>query len=170
MKLSEEIDRIVEIVTLQYPNDIDGAVAEALARCRELPDYQTQIENLFCYTLRQLIHDARHRSNTEMKRQTGYYGKPSKVNVGGTSVAKVARSSYLYYIAGKTLGDIKGKEIDQISNAEQQRADGHIFNVKLLQWCKTQGVPEEKCIKNIIPEKKLRANFDRIYAETHNVA
>jgi hypothetical protein len=160
---SESILEIVKAAAEHHPGDIPSAVDEAEMAIRDLPDFEALISALLRSAIQELVYDARHALNTRIKRDAGYYGGPAKVNGTSDGVQKVYESVYRYCIGSTTLGELKGEDIPEIVEGEKAKAQGHQFNAELLEWLEAQGVKGEKRVREVVPEKKLRKNFDRIY-------
>ena len=72
-------------------------------------------------------------------------------------------SSYLYNIAGTSLGEVLGKDLLDLADIEDNRAEGHVFNSRVLRRL-SDVVPENKKVKSAISEKKLNALFSELQA------
>ncbi len=161
----ESVLELVQRNVEKFPDDIPAAVSATEKGIRKLPEYKT-LEELFLYNYAQnLVYTARHRICTQMKRNVNHYGKPAKVGLT-EEVEKVYRSIYLYFIGGTILGEIKGNDIPNLAANERAIAAGHTFHAELLEWLGDQGVVGDKRVKDVVPERKLKLNFDRIYRET----
>jgi hypothetical protein len=143
----------------KFPDDIDDAVDWAYVRVQKLSDYEELCKLLVQRALRSIIADARHSANTKMRRAAGDFGKPAKIaSAASPAVNTVAASCYSYFIAGKTLGKVMGKELLGIAETEQERADGCLFNVRLARAL-NKIVPPDKRVEEAVSEKKLTAIF-----------
>lgn len=157
MVKTDDIVRIVSECATRYPQSIDTAVEHAADRVAKLPEYPTLIVDLVTTALRGLIQDYRHGENVRTRAAAGEYGGPAKVTAGDAA-GRVAMGVYSYYISGRTLGQILGKELADIGTSEAARAEGHEFNARLC--AKLQElVPEEKTVKQAVPEQRLRKIF-----------
>jgi hypothetical protein len=143
----------------KHGDDIRKAVATALVAIRKMPDYAEFSDALVRSAVQEFVYDARHRANIATRAAGGEYGGPSKVAAGSSAaVSRAAASVYAYFIGGRTLGSIKGEELEAIAESEQAKAEGHGFNATL---CETLAplVPEGKTVKQAIGERKLRGIF-----------
>lgn len=157
---------IAKIAADRFPNDIPQAVEEAEQAIRDLPEFDSLVSQLIHSAIQGLVYECRHRSNVELKKQAGLYGGPPKVNpTGSEAVARVYKSCYDYCIASTTLGELRGKDLSKIRDNELEVANGHLFNVALLEWLESRGVKGEKRVRDVVPEKVLRSNFERIRKE-----
>ena len=107
--------------------------------------------------VRGILNDMRHTINTAIKKEHGMYGGPAKV-VPGEATARVALSCLGYMIAGKTLGNVLGEELEGIAQDEAAVAKGHQFNVKLCRKLKPL-VADDKTVGQCLNERKLKAVF-----------
>lgn len=164
-KIPEPVIRTVERIASQHPNDILTAVEESVAEVKRLPDYKKYVNDLVRDAIQDQVYACRHASNVSMKKQNGEYGGQHKVNGASVAVERIYESHYNYRIAGKTLGEIIGNEIESLIETEQAIASGHKFNAALLCWVRSQGVSGDKKVKDVVSERKLAANFDRIRKE-----
>ena len=166
MQIPESVKAVVQQACEQHPEDISAAVDTAEQLVHALPEYKSIVRGLIRNCIQELVYDARHVANVATKRNGGYYGGPGKVMVGKSeSVQQVYQSVYAYYIAGTTLGELLGKDIPSVREHERSIANGHLFNVRLLEWLESQGVRGDKKVREVVPEKKLRIHFDRLYKE-----
>ena len=165
--MSDFPDWLIEITDRasdNHPDDIPAATDQAFREAKRHPEFETVIEGLMRESIRDLINDARHKVNCLIKRQTGYFDKiKPKVTGVSEAVLEVNRSVYDYRINGKTLGNVMGCELDAIINNESAMMQGHQFKFELARWLKPH-VPDDKSVRESVPERKLRANFRRIHA------
>jgi hypothetical protein len=162
MKIPSEVVEITQKAAEKYPRDIDKASENAEKRIRKLPNFGELAADLVRSAIRDLVYDARHNGNTAMKKADGQYGGPGKVTAASSkSVNEAARSVYLYFIAGRTLGDLMGEELLAVAESEQAHADGHKFNARL---CRTLApmVPKKKRVQDAIKERKLWSIFQQV--------
>lgn len=143
-----------------YPNDVNAATTAALARIKKLPNYAEVVEELLRDAVQELIYDIRHRKNVQLKKQEAAYGGPSKVPSRSPAVRRVHQSLYEYHIAGRTLGDIRGAELETIADHESKTADGHRWNAWLCREL-ARTVPDDKTVRESVSKKKLQALFKR---------
>lgn len=159
MQFPDSVLRIAEEAAAKYQDDIDRAAEKAEKDIRSLPDFDGLVEMLLSYAVRNLVHEARHKSNTQIRRITGRYGGPAKVVVGrSASVARACESYYSYCVAGKALGSLLGADLEAAAQAENAIAEGHLFRVRLCRRLREM-VPDEKRVRDVVSEKKLRAIF-----------
>jgi len=149
----------------KHGGDIDQATAVAEAAIRSLPDFADWVNAFVTSAIRELVYDARHQMNVAMKRDTGYYGGPAKVKVGDSAdIQKVYQSFYEYHIAGMQLGMLKGADLEGIAESEAARAEGHAFNARLCKKLR-EVVPDDKTVREAVPERKLREIFKKVQRE-----
>lgn len=157
MVQSDDINRIISECATRYPQSIDTAVEHAAARVAKLPEYPTLVADLVTTAIRGLIQDYRHTENTRTRAAAGEYGGPAKVTAGDAA-GRVALGVYSYYIAGRTLGLILGKELSDIAQSEAARAEGHQFNAALCERLRPL-VKDDQTVKQAVTETKLRKLF-----------
>ncbi len=146
--------KLAATISDQFPESIEDATAELMSTIVDDPEYDqwsAMIRRRFCQGL---IYDARHKSNVELKRQSGQYGGPGRVSMASESVNQTCISVFQHYIAGRTLGSLLGKELAGIANSESEIAAGHQFNAALLRWLEGK-VPAEKRVADAVSEKAL---------------
>lgn len=159
MEIPENVLRIVEEMAAKYPADIPKAIERAEKDIRSLPEFDELVSMLVRNTVQELVYDARHRANTRMRREAGDYGGQAKVVSGNSAcLGRVCVSVYSYHIAGTKLGLVKGADLEAIAESERAIASGHLFNVRLCSKLKGL-VPADKCVQEVVSEKKLRALF-----------
>jgi len=154
----EELHAVISKVVAKHPDDIDKTV-NAVERWAEKswPEFNKWKAELIRSQFRNMIHDARHGINVQMRRDAGVYGGPAKVKPG-ESVQAVNRSLYLYLIDGRTLGSLQGSELPDIAAGERERAEGHTFNARLLNELRPL-VGAEKTVADAVSERRLRKAF-----------
>jgi hypothetical protein len=165
--IPESVTAIVEKVVARHPNDIGAATNEALTKVKASPNFKEFYMSLVTHCLTELIYDARHKANVQLKRQTGRYNNKSKVDY--TLSSSSYRYCYDYYVNGQTLGNILGKDLLSIANSEKEIAGGHLFNHELCTWLSTQ-VPDDKMVREVVSEKKLQQAFTRFRNKVEVVA
>jgi hypothetical protein len=165
----------------RFPDDIPRATRYALQLFKRLPEYEEWCEGLPMGMAQDIVHEARHHHNREIKRQsrreedvpvaacassTGSANKRStrprpeprpRINV---AESQGVRSTYIAYmtknIAGRTVGSIYGRELEGIAMNERERAAGYEFNARLLQRLRPL-VPDGRTVRESISEEKLAA-------------
>lgn len=162
MEYAESLLEVVSKAASQHPDDIDKAVDCAAKAVRKLPEFPEWVDQLVNGQLRNMIHDARHSANTRLRRDAGEYGGPAKVGLSTGAVAEAARSVYMHYaIGGRSLGMILGSELVSLAAAEQEKAQGHQFNVRLCQKL-VEIVPADKRVSDVLTEGKLKKLFSEL--------
>jgi hypothetical protein len=162
----ESVRKIADDAARDHLLDIEAAVAQVERNVRELPNFDQIVTNLLKVAIHDLVYDARHKFNVQMKRDTGRYGGPPTVRVGESDgVGRAFASVYDYCIAGTVLGDIIGSRIDELAEHEDNLANGHKFNAAVLRWLKSKGVKGDKRVREVVSEGQLRNAFDRIQKE-----
>jgi hypothetical protein len=163
----------------RFPDDIPRATRYALQLFKRLPEYEEWCEGLPMGMAQDIIHEARHHHNREIKRQsrreeevavaacassTGSANERStrprpeprpRINV---AESQGVRSTYIAYmtklIAGRTVGSLYGRELEGIAVNERAVASGHEFNARLLQRLRPL-VPDGSTVRESISEEKL---------------
>lgn len=149
---------VVAAAVGKYPDSVDASVDWAVAKITKLPEYETFIGGLVRTAIRGIIGDYRHTNNNALRNERGDFDTKSKITVGET-VDAIVRSVYDYFIAGRTLGSLLGKELPEIAANEAAKAEGHMFNSRLCTELKKL-VPDDKLVRNAVKESKLRKLFD----------
>jgi len=156
-QLPESITNIAREAATKYENDIDKAVEEALKKSKALPDFQACIEAMLASAVRSMVSDWRHADNQALRKATGVYGTGPRVSPEDTAFAMGIYDDILKYrIAGKTLALVTGDEIEGIIAGESARAEGHLFNVRLLSAIQPL-VPATKTVGQAVSKRKLEA-------------
>jgi len=107
--------------------------------------------------LRDLVHDARHQSNRQLKRDTGFYGQPAKVvESDSLNIRTASEAIYDLYIAGRTLGTLLGKELPGVALMERETGNGHLANAALCERL-AKIVPQEKTVREAVSSKRCMA-------------
>ena len=147
----------------KYGDDIEKAVGEAEKRVRKLKAFSEFEGQLVRHALRELIYDARHQKNGQIKEASRNTTGPSKVVSGSSpAVTQAYREAYYdYCIAGMTLGKLQGEMLADIAESEQNIATGHLFNVRLCERL-VKIVPEGKTVEQCVSEKKLKVIFQEL--------
>jgi len=100
------------------------------------------------------VHDARHQSNRQLKRDTGFYGQPAKVvESDSLNIRATSEAIYDLYIAGRTLGTLLGKELPGVALLERETGNGHLANAALCERL-AKIVPQEKTVREAVSSKK----------------
>ncbi len=160
--IPESVRLLAEAAAQNNTQDIQAAVDEAVASVRELPDYDDLVADLVRNCLQELVYDARHKTNVQIKRESGYYGQAGKPRQTG-AVEEAYQSVYEYRISGTLLGELRGEDLLPLVASETAIGNGHLFNASLLAWlARDVKVPADKRVRQCVTEKKLRAEFDRL--------
>lgn len=154
---------IVKEDSAKFPDDIDKAVETTIRRIRKLSDYADYVDGLVYGQIRHMHHDVRHTANVATRKAAGEYGGPAKVTLseGAANAAAAASLLKTYLINGRTLGDITGKELPAIRDAERNRGAGCYFNAAL---CEALGplVADDKRVDECLTDQKALAIFKRV--------
>jgi hypothetical protein len=134
MQFPKEVYSVIKKAVATHGDDIDGAIAMALAEVKELDNYVQLVEILVEQTIQTLVYEERHKCTVKTKREIGAYNYRAKVQMGDSKIVKdVCQKIYGMYIGGRTLGSIMGEDIPKLLASERQIRDGHSFNVKMLE-------------------------------------
>lgn len=154
----ESMLAVIKAATQRHGNDVAAAAAEAEAEVRKLPEYASLAELLVSAAVRDAVYAARHKINVAIKRDS--WTGPAKVVVGlSTGVEQAMTSCFSYCIGGRLLGDLTGFDLPKIAQLSQSQADGHLFNVRLVQWLQANGVAEGRRVRDCVTESRLRQAF-----------
>jgi hypothetical protein len=181
MQHPEAILRAGRKAAEKFPDDIPRATRYALQLFKRLPEYEEWCEVLPMGMAQDIVHEARHRHNREIKRQSrmeeeaavaacassmdsdsGRNTRPRPEPRPRINVAEShgVRSTYIAYmtkrIAGRTVGSLYGRELEGIAMNERERAAGYEFNARLMQRLKPL-VPDNRTVRDSISEEKLAA-------------
>jgi hypothetical protein len=165
----------------RFPDDIPRATRYALQLFKRLPEYEEWCQGLPLGMAQDIVHEARHHHNREIKRQSrreeevavaacasstgsaserGTRPRPEprpRINV---AESQGVRSTYIAYmtklIAGRTVGSLYGSELEGIAMNERATASGYEFNARLLQRLRPL-VPDGCTVREAISEEKLAA-------------
>jgi len=140
----------------KHRDDIDQAVQCAERAAKQLPGWKSWTADLIHAQIRNLIHGVRHADNVSMRRDAGDYGGPAKVDLSTGAANRIAGQSWFnYFVAGRTLGQILGKELKGIAEGERERAEGCVFNAKLCEQLAAI-VPDEKRVCDVVTETQIK--------------
>lgn len=166
--IPQEVRSCIEDIVLNVGKllNAEKQVEMAEDKVRKLPDFKQHVEALVSAAIRQTVYDVRHEDNRRIKYDAGVYNRPAKVNPGtSTVVNRTYRSVFDYHIMGVVLGNILGGELDRIIQTHGEIAEGHLKLVRIAEWLKTQRIPANKRVRDVVSEKKLRAQFVRIFGK-----
>lgn len=158
MELSNRIYDIIREADEKNPDDIPAGVAYASKKLREEPDFQSWVESFVTHSIQEMIYDVRHQKSQQIKAQAGGYVAPTKVSSSSKTTNVVLAEVYQYRIAGRTLGLLLGSELTEIAANQSEIAEGFLFNARLCERL-SRLVPEDKTVKDAVPERKLRDLF-----------
>lgn len=155
MNVTKEMQDVIDKCTRKWINNIDQAVSESCKRLRRLPEYNEWVESLVNNAIRGLVHEFRHGISTRIKKQNREYGQKPRTNSGSSSaVRRAAESYYDYCIAGKSLGNMLGRELGPAARACLARSNGERFNAHLL-FSLEKVVKEDKSVRDCLSNRKL---------------
>jgi len=169
VKFSEDVLEIVGRAVEKYPNDVDRSVKYAEPLIRDLPEFESIMNQLITQAIRELIHNHRHTQNTAMRKETGDCHSKPKVNNASETIRKIERDYYNYYIGGKTLGMIRGSELKDIAASEREIAGGHIFNAELCEALQPL-VGDSQMVQSAVSKSKLKEIWNRVQRRRNNAA
>jgi hypothetical protein len=159
----ETVHDIINEVVTQFPNDIPGAIKAAEQRLRALPEFDDLVATLITSAVQDLIYQRRGAVNVRLRCAAGEFDtKPRTRLQDSPDTLIVWDNVYGYYIAGRTLGEVRGEDLEAIEEGERNVSKGHEFNAELCRWLRQQGVAGEQRVKDVVSEKKLRTAFRRI--------
>lgn len=145
--------------------DIGQAVASAKALIQELECYPALVDRMVTEAIRELIYNLRHQENVKIKRQDGSFHTTNKTRIWESShVKEVYKSAYNYMIGGRTLSLLLGEEIETLAEGEKNRADGHLFNYRLLKTLQPL-IPEGRRVKEVLSEQRLMTIFKTVQTQ-----
>ncbi len=156
-------DQILEIIQKRanaHPNDIEASVQLAVREIRRLKNFDSLIERILTVAVRRMIHDFRSTENRRIRKANGDYGGPAKVKPSG-GTAEIAQSVFAYFIAGMTLGQIRGEQLEEIAAGEAARAEGHDFNARLCRRLRNV-VKDGQTVQQAVSETKLKRIFQQV--------
>ncbi len=167
MELPESILNAVSKGAKMHPDSVKKATDHANKACEKLPEFVEWRDNLVWCALQDQVHEARHTMNRQVRNEQGCYGGPAKVVSGASkAVDAAARSVYLYHIAGKTLGNLFGEDLLNLSKTQHETAKGYTFNGRLLEKLHRL-VPKTKQVREAVTEKRLKALFQEVGGKTY---
>jgi hypothetical protein len=159
----EDVHDLIAQAVAEHPNDIPAAVEEAERRLRALPDFADLVAQLITQAVQDLVYQRRGMLNVALRREAGDYDtKPRTKLADSPDTLAVWDNVYNYFIDGRTLGDLRGNELQDIEASERNVARGHEFNAELCRWLREQGVVDDRRVKDVVSERKLRTAFRRL--------
>lgn len=169
MQFPSEVEEIINRVVTQHPADIPAATQAAVVQVKELACYPELREACLYSALQQLIWEARRAANRKTKSQNKDYthAGPAKVNPANSrSVQAICGSLYDYYIAGTTLGLLRGDQLEGVAVQEETIAQGRLFNARLCRRL-MKLVPAKETVQDAVKEPKLRKVWREVWAEIY---
>lgn len=131
MQAPEQIRVIANECAAEHMSDIDGAVACCLERVRDAPRYDEWVLSLVEQCCRELVYEARHAANVQMKRRARQYGAGARTPPSAETVAVTIHSLFNYRIDSRRLGDLRFSELERVADREERIGNGHFFNARL---------------------------------------
>lgn len=159
----DAVRSLAEKAAAKFPLDIAKATEVVANKMRSLDGYEEfryQFERNYAQSM---IHAVRCVNNRCIKRESGYYGGPAKVNVGNSeTIGRIQMSVFHYSIAGKTLGELLFAELDQVESDEREKAAGHTALAELIAWIKKKRGRAEQRVADVVTEEEVQRCFKRI--------
>lgn len=146
----DEFNDLTKSAADNYRDDIEGGVDFAYRRWSKSELFAQFTERMVRDAIRAKIYERRHAVNVQIRREAGFYGGKAKVSSGSSVVNEVARNILTEYsIAGITLGRILGSNLFAIAEAEEARAEGHLFNMRVCERL-AKIVPADKTVAQAV--------------------
>ena len=155
--MNRQIQKIASEEAIRHGDDIDAAERAAFARVRRLSAFEELVNDMIRTAIRSIIQGCRCTANEVIRRKARTPSGPAKVKPGAATDA-VAEACYNYFIDGRTLGSILGKELAGIAKSEAARAKGHQTNAELALRLDPI-VPKDKTVRQAVKAAKLRSIF-----------
>lgn len=174
MDTPESVRVLMKKCHQDYPNDIPNAAKKLGELVRKLEVFDSIVDQLLDKYFVELIYQARHEANTIIKRNAGWTPPEKPKRKKGSNRAKVfvaanklvnqaGMQAYLEYsIGGKSLGEIKGRELSGLAVNEAKVAEGHMFNVRLLSYLRGEVDYDQK-----VKEAFNEAAMERVFRKLH---
>jgi hypothetical protein len=154
MRYPKEVSEIVQRCVDKYP-DIETAYDKAESQIRALSAFKSFVDLLIRRGIQELICDARHTKDVAIRNKVRVYGGPAKVVVGKSKgVQEIESEMFSYRISGMELGAMKGVELEEFADGERGRANGHMFNSRLLMGCR-EHVSDEDTVRKSMSVQQL---------------
>jgi len=168
MEMPEDVLNAVRESCEEYPDDLDKALGAAKKAVRGLPDFKKLIDLLVDDSIQDLVYSFRHQANVAYRNSMGRpEGLPKVVSGASAAVNAAATSVYQYFIAGTTLGQVMGSQLEAIAGSEQSMADTHSFHARLCRRL-VQIVPKSKMVREAVKEKRLERIFRDVQKSIEN--
>ena len=152
----ESMTAIINAEADRYPSDIERAVKQALTKVKKLTEYQSLINDLVAWAVRDLIHQRRHVVNRAMRKASGMYGSPEDMTAAGHEIVReVFDNLYDYPIGGTALGELTGEDLLAEAESLKAKMSGIQWNVSLCEAL-IPIVPASKKVKQAVSLKKLK--------------
>ncbi len=149
-------DLAVEAVKA-HPNDIKAATDQLLDEASGWKEFGALCDAMIRDSLLHLIHDVRHGLTVQTKRREPYVGPP-KVEPGKCAgVHALCDKLKSYYIGGRVLASLRGKELLPLAVTEEALAGGHLLNARILRRL-NKLTPAESTVGSKVTAKQ----FERI--------
>lgn len=135
------------------------AILSKEARC--LPDFAEFVNALLEARFQDMIYTERSALNREtLAKIDGKCVPLPKVKVLDSKGVRDAYAHlYGYFVAGRTLGSILGKDLPYLADVEMNTAQGYLFRYRLLNAL-AEMVPAEKTVQESVKPKVLERIFN----------
>jgi hypothetical protein len=165
VSLTDQAKEIAKNALCGNMENVAGAVEQALAQIKGLPNYPAMAEGLVREAVKQLVYLARHQHNNTIKNHTGANLQRAARRVAAYSpaVTNAHKSVYDLCIDGTTLGSIKGSRLQVLLQRTVSTIAGHRLQEELLTWL-TARVPSNKTVRESVKEDELA----KFYYETRD--
>lgn len=155
MNFPASVTAVVKAASAKHPDDTPSAVDWALRRIRALDEFDDLIDTFLKQAIQDLIYDARHNENRQIRNASGRPELEPKVDaLKSASVHAVSKSQYDYFVAGRTLGSILGSDLRGIAEDEASTGEGYQFRARLLDKL-ADVVPAKKTVREAVSKTRL---------------
>jgi len=161
-ELPESVLECVRKSIEEHPSNNAQAAACAEQRIKKLKIFDDIVDDLFHDYVQKLVYDQRHKLNGELRAEARARGQhpEQKVRVGESPTVRSSYADlYLFRVGGKTLGEIKGEELEALADREHRTAEGYLGRAALLRSLMPLVKPD-KTVEECVKGKKLQELFE----------
>lgn len=156
MQFSKEVLALARNAAEGHPNDVGAATDALLAWVVKLDGYDALVGGLVYQALRTLVYDARAQMNKAQRRERALQSTARRIPLTSTQAEAACRGVFDYFIAGKTVGQLLGKELIPTALREERHAEARLFHGAFLRGLAAAGVPDEVRVCDALSEAKAQ--------------
>jgi len=133
-EFSNRIRGLAQAIARSEANAED-AIRMAIAAARADNDFGTYAVELAEQAVKGMVYDARHAHNVQLRKAASQHAAATRSgNTAAVQAVQAVCKSALrsYSIGGVSIALLTGRQLPGLIAAEEARADGHLFNARLM--------------------------------------